>query len=143
MPPMKSKSVRLYCANFPLFLSFVYCSTRSISFLSRILQGDTKLAIDHQFGQITTPFSFIDEIRKRKFVLLLQLGGNGLGFIKPFFLISNLFFFQSFIFIFYLPIMLHLIMRREHDLVCLFQVCGNFNCRIGAHRETGLASPQT
>lgn len=49
---MKSKSVRLYCANFPLFLSFVYCSSRVfLRFLSTLLQGETKLAIGHQFGQ--------------------------------------------------------------------------------------------
>lgn len=49
---MKSKSVRLYCANFPLFLSFVYCSSRVfLRFLSTLLQGETRLAIGHQFGQ--------------------------------------------------------------------------------------------
>lgn len=88
VPPMKAKSVRVYCANFPLFfLSFVYCCSRYLRFLSTILQGDAKLAIDHQFGQIM-PFSFLSEKRKRKFVLLLQFGANGLGFIKPFFLAS-------------------------------------------------------
>lgn len=98
--PMKAKSVRVYCANFPLFfLSFVYCCSRSLRFLSTILQGDTKLAIDHQFGQIM-PFSFLYEKRKRKFVLVLQFGANGLGFIKPFFLTSYQFLLSIFIFIY-------------------------------------------
>lgn len=100
VPPMKAKSVRVYCcANFPpFFLSFVHCCSRYLRFLSTILQGDTKLAIDHQFGQIM-PFSFLYEKRKRKFVSLLQFGANG-GFIKPFFLPCYQFSLSIFIFIF-------------------------------------------
>lgn len=100
VPPMKAKSVRVYCcANFPpFFLSFVHCCSRYLRFLSTILQGDTKLAIDHQFGQIM-PLSFLYEKKKGKICIVAAVWGKW-GFIKPFFLPSYQFLLSIFIFIF-------------------------------------------